>query len=89
MKTCQYCLQPYAAGVWDELTVNFVFKRRYGWYLLQGYIPTYMTIFISWIPFYLGPRAIPARTMIGVVSKSQVYLYMYMYVCITFNFNTS
>ncbi|CAD5223226.1 unnamed protein product [Bursaphelenchus xylophilus] len=56
----------YAAGVWDELSVHFAFKRRYGWYLLQGYIPTYLTIFISWIPFYLGPRAIPARTMIGV-----------------------
>ncbi|VDK58193.1 unnamed protein product [Anisakis simplex] len=32
----------------------------------NGYIPTYLTIFISWIPFYLGPKAIPARTMIGV-----------------------
>ncbi|KAI6177735.1 hypothetical protein M3Y97_00940400 [Aphelenchoides bicaudatus] len=58
--------QQYAAGVWDELTVSFAFRRRYGWYLLQGYIPTYLTIFISWIPFYLGPRAMPARTMIGV-----------------------
>uniref|UniRef100_A0A0K0E4G6 Neur_chan_LBD domain-containing protein n=1 Tax=Strongyloides stercoralis TaxID=6248 RepID=A0A0K0E4G6_STRER len=56
----------YAAGNWDELTVSFMFRRRYGWYLLQGYIPTYMTVFISWIPFYLGPKAIPARTMIGV-----------------------
>ncbi|CAD6190581.1 unnamed protein product [Caenorhabditis auriculariae] len=58
--------QLYAAGYWSELTVNFFFRRRYGWYLLQGYIPTYMTVFISWIPFYLGPKAIPARTMIGV-----------------------
>ncbi|VDN58734.1 unnamed protein product [Dracunculus medinensis] len=56
----------YAAGSWDELTVSFTFKRRYGWYILQGYIPTYLTIFISWIPFYLGPKAMPARTMIGV-----------------------
>lgn len=75
----------YAAGYWDELSVSFTFKRRYGWYLLQGdfdpfikiiqnflliellgYIPQYTTVFISWIPFYLGPRAIPARTMIGV-----------------------
>ncbi|KJH40667.1 Neurotransmitter-gated ion-channel ligand binding domain protein [Dictyocaulus viviparus] len=59
-------LMLYAAGYWNELTVTFVFRRRYGWYLLQGYIPTYMTVFISWIPFYLGPKAIPARTMIGV-----------------------
>ncbi|OZC10435.1 Neurotransmitter-gated ion-channel transmembrane region [Onchocerca flexuosa] len=60
----------YPAGWWDELTVAFVFKRRYGWYILQGYIPTYVTIFISWISFYLGSRftAIPARTMLGVNS---------------------
>uniref|UniRef100_A0A914CLZ7 Neurotransmitter-gated ion-channel ligand-binding domain-containing protein n=1 Tax=Acrobeloides nanus TaxID=290746 RepID=A0A914CLZ7_9BILA len=59
-------LTEYPAGFWDELTVDFKFQRRYGWYFLQGYIPTYLTIFISWIPFYLGPKAIPARTMIGV-----------------------
>uniref|UniRef100_A0AC35U5P3 Fucosyltransferase n=1 Tax=Rhabditophanes sp. KR3021 TaxID=114890 RepID=A0AC35U5P3_9BILA len=56
----------YAAGDWDELTVSFTFKRRYGWYLLQGYIPTYLTVFISWIPFYLSPSALAARTMISV-----------------------
>lgn len=27
----------YPAGWWDELTVAFVFKRRYGWYLVQVY----------------------------------------------------
>ncbi|ULT93807.1 hypothetical protein L3Y34_003365 [Caenorhabditis briggsae] len=60
--------QMYPAGWWDELTVAFVFQRRYGWYVLQGYIPTMVTIVISWISFYLGPRAIPARTMLGVNS---------------------
>ncbi|CAD5226646.1 unnamed protein product [Bursaphelenchus xylophilus] len=60
--------QMYPAGWWDELTVAFVFKRRFGWYILQGYIPTYVTIFISWISFYLGSKAIPARTMLGVNS---------------------
>ena len=59
-------VQFYPGGYWDEMWVKFTFKRRSGWYLLQAYIPTYLTVFISWISFYLGTKAIPARTMIGV-----------------------
>uniref|UniRef100_A0A914CK47 Uncharacterized protein n=1 Tax=Acrobeloides nanus TaxID=290746 RepID=A0A914CK47_9BILA len=58
----------YPAGVWNELTMKFIFTRRYGWYIFQAYIPTYLTIFISWISFCLGPKMIPARTMLGVNS---------------------
>ena len=59
---------PYPAGYWHELTMRFRFKRRAGWYILQAYLPTYLTIFISWISFVLGTQAIPARTMLGVNS---------------------
>uniref|UniRef100_A0A914WTT8 Uncharacterized protein n=1 Tax=Plectus sambesii TaxID=2011161 RepID=A0A914WTT8_9BILA len=58
----------YPAGMWDEMTMEFKFKRKMGWYIWQGYLPTYLAIFISWISFYLGSRAIPSRTMIGVNS---------------------
>uniref|UniRef100_A0A5S6QTY1 Neurotransmitter-gated ion-channel ligand-binding domain-containing protein n=1 Tax=Trichuris muris TaxID=70415 RepID=A0A5S6QTY1_TRIMR len=56
----------YPAGKWHELTMQFQFKRRPGWYILQAYLPTFLTIFISWIAFCLGTKAIPARTMLGV-----------------------
>ncbi|GMT10200.1 hypothetical protein PFISCL1PPCAC_1497, partial [Pristionchus fissidentatus] len=56
----------YPAGMWDELHFELVFERRYIWYFMQAYLPTYLTIFISWVSFSLGPRAIPARTMLGV-----------------------
>ncbi|VDK18577.1 unnamed protein product, partial [Anisakis simplex] len=58
----------YPAGIWNELTMTFTFTRRYGWYIFQAYLPTYLTIFISWISFCLGPKMIPARTMLGVNS---------------------
>uniref|UniRef100_A0A0N5AHQ4 Ligand-gated ion channel 50 n=1 Tax=Syphacia muris TaxID=451379 RepID=A0A0N5AHQ4_9BILA len=60
--------EPYPAGYWHELTMKFHFKRRAGWYILQAYLPTYLTICISWISFALGTQAIPARTMLGVNS---------------------
>ncbi|VDK48198.1 unnamed protein product, partial [Cylicostephanus goldi] len=58
--------EPYPAGMWDELHVSIMFERRFIWYFMQAYLPTYLTIFISWVSFALGPRAIPARTMLGV-----------------------
>lgn len=60
--------EEYPAGFWHELTMKFQFKRRAGWYILQAYLPTYLTICISWISFALGSKAIPARTMLGVNS---------------------
>ncbi|PAV65667.1 hypothetical protein WR25_12755 [Diploscapter pachys] len=66
--TARKVIEPYPAGMWDELHVYIVFERRFIWYFMQAYLPTYLTIFISWVSFYLGPRAIPARTMLGVNS---------------------
>ncbi|KAK5971443.1 hypothetical protein GCK32_018363 [Trichostrongylus colubriformis] len=39
-------VEPYPAGYWHELTMMFHFKRRAGWYILQAYLPTYLTICI-------------------------------------------
>ncbi|KAF8382190.1 lgc-49 [Pristionchus pacificus] len=64
--TARKLQEPYPAGMWDELHFELVFERRYIWYFMQAYLPTYLTIFISWVSFSLGPRAIPARTMLGV-----------------------
>ncbi|VBB28286.1 unnamed protein product [Acanthocheilonema viteae] len=61
-------LVTYPAGIWNELTMTFTFTRRYGWYIFQAYVPTYLTIFISWISFCLSAKMIPARTMLGVNS---------------------
>ncbi|KAL3077351.1 hypothetical protein niasHS_013340 [Heterodera schachtii] len=55
-------------GYWDELQVRFTFKRRYGFYILQAYVPTYLTIIVSWVGFCMEPKALPARTTVGVSS---------------------
>lgn len=58
----------YPNGYWDQLQVVFTFKRRYGFYILQAYVPTYLTIIVSWVSFCMEPKALPARTTVGVSS---------------------
>ncbi|KAI6171576.1 Cation transporter family protein [Aphelenchoides bicaudatus] len=56
----------YKAGEWYRLTVEIQFKRRYGFYILQIYVPSYIYVVISFITFVIELKALPARVILTV-----------------------
>ncbi|KAI6241941.1 Glycine receptor subunit beta-type 4 [Aphelenchoides fujianensis] len=66
------CSGPYTmlrgVGNWSCIRAFIVMKRLMLYHIVQTFIPSAMLVFISWISFWLPPRASPARISLVVTS---------------------
>ncbi|CAL2045572.1 CBN-LGC-39 protein [Caenorhabditis brenneri] len=66
------CAGPYpmfrGEGMWSCIQGYIVMKRLVLFHIIQTYIPTGMLVSISWMSFWLDPRASPARISLTITS---------------------
>ena len=48
--------------------MDLVFKRQFSYYLITIYVPGCMLVIVSWVNFWLDPKAVPARVALGVTT---------------------
>lgn len=63
-----YCDSKTATGEYSCLKVGFLFKRLYGFYQIQVYIPTAMLVILSWFTFWLHHEHVTARITLALVT---------------------
>uniref|UniRef100_A0A0N5B682 Neur_chan_LBD domain-containing protein n=1 Tax=Strongyloides papillosus TaxID=174720 RepID=A0A0N5B682_STREA len=64
------CSGPYpmfrGAGEWSCIRAYIVMKRLVLFHVIQTYVPTGMLVVVSWMSFWLDPRASPARISLTI-----------------------
>lgn len=58
----------YNIGPHSALVAKFTFHRRLGYYMIQTYIPSMLTVTISWFSFWISPGSPPARVGLGITT---------------------
>uniref|UniRef100_A0A1I8HU03 Neur_chan_LBD domain-containing protein n=1 Tax=Macrostomum lignano TaxID=282301 RepID=A0A1I8HU03_9PLAT len=52
----------------NMLSMTIPLERMIGFYVLQIYLPSYMTVAMSWVSFWINREATPARVTLGITA---------------------
>ncbi|XP_073696652.1 glycine receptor, alpha 4b [Garra rufa] len=67
-KDLGYCTKHYNTGKFTCIEVKFHLERQMGYYLIQMYIPSLLTVILSWVSFWINMDAAPARVGLGITT---------------------
>ncbi|KAK3509202.1 hypothetical protein QTP70_025562, partial [Hemibagrus guttatus] len=66
-KDLGYCTQN-TTTPFTCIEVKFHLQRQMGYYLIQMYIPSLLTVILSWVSFWINMDAAPARVGLGITT---------------------
>ncbi|XP_064608276.1 glycine receptor subunit alpha-2-like isoform X2 [Liolophura sinensis] len=61
------CTAAYSISSHTCIYTKFKLHRRIQFYLVQTYIPTFLIVVLSWVNFWIDPRAAPARVSLSLL----------------------
>ncbi|XP_064611816.1 glycine receptor subunit alpha-2-like [Liolophura sinensis] len=69
IRTTQHgdCWRMYEGKNYSCIYVEFELQRLNGFYVIQIYVPGVLIVMLSWVSFWLDPRATPARVSLGLL----------------------
>ncbi|XP_062845223.1 glycine receptor, alpha 4b [Trichomycterus rosablanca] len=67
-KDLGFCTKHYNTGKFTCIEVKFHLQRQMGYYLIQMYIPSLLTVILSWVSFWINMDAAPARVGLGITT---------------------
>uniref|UniRef100_A0A667ZZ46 Gamma-aminobutyric acid type A receptor subunit alpha5 n=1 Tax=Myripristis murdjan TaxID=586833 RepID=A0A667ZZ46_9TELE len=62
------CLSLCSTGQYTVMMAHFYLKRKIGYFVIQTYMPCFMTVILSQVSFWLNRESVPARTVFGVTT---------------------
>ncbi|XP_074650223.1 glycine receptor subunit alpha-3-like [Tubulanus polymorphus] len=62
------CTVEYSTGIFPCISVGFHIQREFEYYLIQMFVPSVLTVMLSWLSFWLDPTATPARISLGLLT---------------------
>lgn len=58
----------FVPGNFTCLKSVFSLTRKYGYYMMQTYIPSVLIVILSWVSFWINIDAVPARISLGLLT---------------------
>ncbi|XP_045205198.2 glycine receptor subunit alpha-2-like [Mercenaria mercenaria] len=62
------CDRDYYGIFYPCIGVSFILERQYTYHIIQIYIPSILTVILSWVNFWLDCTAVPARITLGLLT---------------------
>ena len=61
-------LWPFVAGAYPCAEIMFMLQRNIGFYVIQVFVPSILTVIMSWLSFWINIESVPARINLGLLT---------------------